>query len=52
VIAGGILGLLLGGTVVFALEYLESNIFRSKDDIERFLELPVLAAIPADDTRA
>jgi capsular polysaccharide biosynthesis protein len=52
VIAGGILGLLLGGTVVFVLEYLESNIVRSKDDVERFLELPVLAAIPADDTRA
>ncbi len=46
------LGLLLGGTVVFVLEYLESNIVRSKEDVERFLELPVLAAIPADDTRA
>ena len=52
VLAGAILGLLLGGTVVFVLEYLESNIVRRKDDVERFLNLPVLAAIPADDTRA
>jgi capsular polysaccharide biosynthesis protein len=50
--AGGILGLLLGGALVFGLEYLESNIVRSKEDVEHFLELPVLAAIPADDTRA
>jgi capsular polysaccharide biosynthesis protein len=52
VIAGAVLGLLLGGTVVFVLEYLESNIVRSQEDVERFLELPVLAAIPADDNRA
>jgi len=51
-IAGALIGLLLGGAVVFVLEYLESNIVRRKDDIERFLELPVLAAIPADETRA
>lgn len=51
-LAGAMLGILFGGLVVFALEYLESNIVRSKDDIERFLELPVLSAIPADDSRA
>ncbi len=50
-LAGAVLGMLLGGVFVFTLEYLESNIVRSKDDIERFLELPVLAAVPADDTR-
>jgi capsular polysaccharide biosynthesis protein len=49
VLAGGMLGLLFGGAVVFVLEYLESNIVRRKEDVERFLELPVLAAIPADD---
>jgi capsular polysaccharide biosynthesis protein len=48
-LAGAILGLLIGGVVAFALEYLESNIVRDKDDVERFLELPVLAAIPADE---
>lgn len=52
VLAGAILGLLLGGVVVFVLEYLESNIVRSKEDVEHFLELPVLAAIPADDAHA
>lgn len=51
-LAGAVLGLLLGGVIVFVLEYLESNIVRDKNDIERFLDLPVLAAIPADDTRA
>jgi capsular polysaccharide biosynthesis protein len=51
-LAGAMLGLLLGGAIVFVLEYLESNIVRSKDDVERFLELPVLAAIPADDARS
>lgn len=50
VLAGGMLGLLLGGAVVFVLEYLESNIVRRKEDVERFLELPVLAAIPPDQT--
>ncbi len=49
VIAGAMLGLLLGGAAVFALEYMQSNIVREKEDVERFLELPVLAAIPADD---
>ncbi len=49
VMAGAMLGLLLGGAAVFALEYMQSNIVREKEDVERFLELPVLAAIPADD---
>jgi capsular polysaccharide biosynthesis protein len=51
-LAGAVLGLLIGGAIVFVLEYLESNIVRSKEDIERFLELPVLAAIPTNDTRS
>jgi len=49
-IAGAVLGLLVGGAVVFVLEYLESNIVRRREDVERFLDLPVLAAIPAEDT--
>jgi capsular polysaccharide biosynthesis protein len=44
--AGGILGLVLGGIIVFALEYLESSIVRRRDDIERALDLPVLATLP------
>jgi len=50
--AGALLGLLLGGAVVFALEYADSNILRRKEDVERFLDLPVLASIPARDARA
>lgn len=46
-IAGGMLGLLVGGIIVFVLEYLESSIVRRREDIERVLELPVLASIPA-----
>ncbi|MFO7323294.1 MAG: Wzz/FepE/Etk N-terminal domain-containing protein [Chloroflexota bacterium] len=46
--AGAILGVVLGGVIVFALEYLESNLIRRREDIER-AELPVLAAIPAID---
>ncbi len=45
-VAGAVLGLLLGGIIVFVLEYLESAIIRNRDDIEANLNLPVLAAIP------
>ncbi|PJF40747.1 MAG: hypothetical protein D6737_13375 [Chloroflexi bacterium] len=45
-VAGGVLGVLLGAIIVFVLEYLESSIVRRREDVERILELPVLAAIP------
>jgi capsular polysaccharide biosynthesis protein len=45
-LAGAVLGVLLGGIIVFVLEYLESSIVRRRDDIERSLDIPVLAAIP------
>ena len=44
--AGAVLGLLLGGILIFVLEYLESSIIRRREDVERALELPVLAIIP------
>ena len=46
VAAGALLGLLLGGVVVFVLEYLDSNIVRRAADIERYLQLPVLVNLP------
>lgn len=46
VIAGGVLGLLVGGVVVFILEYLESSIIHRRDDIERLIGSPLLAIIP------
>ena len=44
--AGVVLGLILGGVIIFVLEYLESSIVRRREDIERVLEMPVLATIP------
>jgi capsular polysaccharide biosynthesis protein len=46
-VAGGVLGLLVGGVIVFILEYLESAVIRSATDVERQFSLPVLGAIPA-----
>jgi capsular polysaccharide biosynthesis protein len=49
-LAGGILGALIGGGIVFALEYLEAGIVRTPGDVERFLDLAVLGAIPPTDS--
>jgi len=46
-LSGGVLGGLLGGGVLFALEYLEANIIRSRQDAERALGLSVLGVVPA-----
>ncbi|MGV2436914.1 MAG UNVERIFIED_CONTAM: hypothetical protein LVT10_20165 [Anaerolineae bacterium] len=45
-IAGAVLGFLVGSVLVFALEVLESSVVRSRDDLERNLNLTVLGAIP------
>lgn len=52
VLAGAILGLLLGGVIVFAIEYVESGVLRSPQDIERALQLPVLGIIPPFESAA
>ncbi len=46
VMAGAVLGLLVGGVAVFVLEYLESNILRYPEDVERVLDTSLLASIP------
>jgi len=46
VLAGGILGALVGGLIIFVLEYLEANIVRSRQDLERGLGLAVLSSVP------
>lgn len=46
--AGAVLGVLLGAVIVFMMEYVESNIIRRRDDVERVLDLPVLATIPGE----
>ncbi|MFN8376071.1 MAG: Wzz/FepE/Etk N-terminal domain-containing protein [Anaerolineae bacterium] len=45
-VAGAVLGLILGIIIVFVLEYLESSIVRNREDLERNLDLPVLATVP------
>ncbi len=47
VLAGAILGALLGGVLVFLLEWVESGVVRRPEDIDRFLGAPVLGTIPA-----
>lgn len=49
VLAGGILGVLVGSLIIFVLEYLEANIVRSRQDLERGLGLAVLSSVPALD---
>ncbi len=45
-IAAGLLGALVGGAIVFFLEWLEADILRSPESVERTLGIPVLGAIP------
>jgi capsular polysaccharide biosynthesis protein len=47
VMAGTIMGALVGGAIVFALEWIESGVVRRPEDIQRYLGLPLLGAIPA-----
>ncbi len=44
--AGALLGLLIGGVVVFVLEFIDSNVVRRAADVERQLQLPVLGNLP------
>jgi len=44
IVAGG-LGLALGISLAFFIEYLDTSV-KTMDDVEKFLELPVLAVIP------
>ena len=45
-LAGGVLGGLLGLLIIFVLEWLEADIIRSQEDVERHIALPVLGEIP------
>lgn len=50
--AGGVLGILLGGLLIFFLEYWDTGILRTRADVERQLNLAVLGAIPAASSSA
>ncbi|NLY36248.1 MAG: hypothetical protein GX046_03310 [Tissierellia bacterium] len=43
----GVLGLMLGVFITFIVEFLDNTI-KSKEDIEKYLGLPVLGMIPDD----
>jgi capsular polysaccharide biosynthesis protein len=49
--AGGVLGALLGGLIVLFLEFVEAGIIHSPEDVERYLETPVLGLIPPSGQR-
>lgn len=44
--AGAVFGALLGVIVVFFLEWIESGVLRRTEDVERYLEIPVIGTIP------
>ncbi len=44
-LAGSIFGALVGGVIVFVLEWIESGVVRRPQDVERYLGVPVLGAI-------
>jgi len=44
--AGFVFGALLGVVVVFLLEWVDSGVVRRADDIERYLDIPVIGSIP------
>ena len=46
-ILGAVVGLVFGVGIAFCLEYLDTSV-KSLEDVERFLQLPVLAVIPKD----
>ena len=44
--AGFVFGALVGVIVVFALEGIESGVMRRTEDVERYLDIPVIGSIP------
>jgi protein tyrosine kinase modulator len=44
--AGVVFGALLGVVLVFVLEWIESGVVRRTEDVERYLDIPVIGSIP------
>lgn len=44
--AGFIFGALLGLIIIFVLEWIESGVMRRPEDIDRYLEVPIVGTIP------
>jgi len=51
-IAGGILGALIGLLIVYLLEWMEADILRTPQVVERAIDVPVLGSIPASTEHA
>jgi len=45
-LAGGLFGILVGLLVIFFLEWLEMDVIRSAEDVERIIDVTVLGSIP------
>jgi len=45
--AGAVFGALLGTIIIFVLEWIESGVVRRSEDVERYLEIPVIGSIPS-----
>ncbi|MEM9776318.1 MAG: Wzz/FepE/Etk N-terminal domain-containing protein [Chloroflexota bacterium] len=45
-LAGGVFGALIGVIIIFLLEWIDSGILRRKEDVEKYLEIPVIGSIP------
>jgi capsular polysaccharide biosynthesis protein len=45
-VAGGVLGLLIGLLLAFGIEYLQADVLRTTDDVERHVGVAVLGAVP------
>ena len=43
-----VFGLLLGVALVFVLEWLASSVMRRSEDVERYLNIPVIGTIPQE----
>jgi capsular polysaccharide biosynthesis protein len=43
-----VFGALLGVVVVFLLEWLESGVVRRSQDVEKYLDIPVIGSIPGN----
>lgn len=46
--AGAVFGLLLGLLLIFLLEWLASGVMRRSQDVERYLEIPLIGTIPQE----
>jgi capsular polysaccharide biosynthesis protein len=47
-LAAFVFGVLIGVILIFLLEWLESGVIQRSEDVERYLEIPVIGTIPQE----